>query len=201
MATKWTWTLAACALLVGCTDMKPIDFKDAKPELILEQYFAGETRASGIFEDRFGAVRRQFTVNIQGRWDGRKLILDEHFVYSDGELDERIWTIEKTGPNTYAGRADDVVGTATGEAHGNALNWRYDMDLKVGDSTLRVHFNDWMFLQPSGVLINRARVSKLGIEIGTVTLAFTKPYAAADNLRPHFSEWPVSAVLSEAANQ
>jgi hypothetical protein len=37
-----------------------------------------------------------------------------------------------------------------------------------------VHFNDWMFLQPSGVLLNRARVSKFGITIGEVTLAFMK---------------------------
>jgi hypothetical protein len=31
-----------------------------------------------------------------------------------------------------------------------------------------------MFLQPSGVLLNRSKVTKLGVEIGTVTLAFTK---------------------------
>ena len=41
------------------------------------------------------------------------------------------------------------------------LNWRYDMDLKVGEGT-SVHFNDWMFLQEDGVLVNRARVTKLG---------------------------------------
>ena len=48
------------------------------------------------------------------------------------------------------------------------------MDLKVGDSTLRVHFNDWMFLQETGVLVNRARVSKFGVEIGEIALFFQK---------------------------
>tara|TARA_R110002072_G_scaffold68261_3_gene166381 strand:+ start:197 stop:346 length:150 start_codon:yes stop_codon:yes gene_type:complete len=48
------------------------------------------------------------------------------------------------------------------------------MDLKLDDSTIRVHFDDWMYLQPSGVMLNRAKVSKWGIELGTVTLAFTK---------------------------
>ncbi|MDA1060155.1 MAG: DUF3833 family protein, partial [Proteobacteria bacterium] len=93
----------------------------------------------------------------------------------------RVWTITKTGPDRYEGRADDVIGAATGEASGNALNWQYDMDLKVGDGTMRVHFNDWMFLQPSGVLINRARVTKFGIEIGQVTLAFTRLALRAAN--------------------
>ena len=57
---------------------------------------------------------------------------------------------------------------------GNTLNWRYDMRLKVGGSSVKVHFNDWMFLQPNGVLINKATVSKLGVDIGRVTIAFTK---------------------------
>lgn len=160
--------------LAACTGMKPTDFANTEPKLAIERYFDGETRASGIFEDRFGRVRRQFTVDITGTVKGDTLVLDERFHYSDGESDRRVWTITKTGPDRYEGRADDVIGAATGEASGNALNWQYDMDLKVGDGTMRVHFNDWMFLQPPGVLINRARVTKFGIEIGQVTLAFTQ---------------------------
>jgi len=48
---------------------------------------------------------------------------------------------------------------------------------------MRVHFNDWMFLQPTGVLLNRARVTKFGVEIGTVTLSFsnqTNPASAGE---------------------
>jgi len=43
-----------------------------------------------------------------------------------------------------------------------------------GDSSVDVHFDDWMFLQPDGVLLNRARVSKFGFTVGEVTLAFYK---------------------------
>jgi hypothetical protein len=174
MMVRVSAALVAVVFLAGCAGMKPEDFKDATPRLVLEEYFDGETRAWGLFEDRFGKVRRQFVVDISGTWDGRRLVLDERFAYSDGERDRRVWTIEKTGERTYEGRADDVVGIARGESSGNALNWRYDMDLKVGDGSWRVHFDDWMFLQPSGVLLNRARVTKLGIEIGTVTLSFMK---------------------------
>lgn len=155
--------------------MQTQDFMNAQPRLVLEDYFQGKTRAWGIFEDRFGDLRRQFVVDITGTWDGRELMLDERFRYSDGQLDQRIWRITKLDEHRYEGRAADVVGTATGSAYGNAANWRYNLDLKVGDGTWRVAFDDWMFLQPDGVLINRARVRKWGFEIGEVTIVFSRP--------------------------
>ena len=174
MVAKISALIFALIVLSGCTSMKPSDFSKAEPLLRIEDYFVGQTRAWGIFEDRFGNLRRQFVVDIQGSWDGEALVLDERFRYSDGETDRRVWTIKKIDEHRYEGRADDVIGTAIGESYGNALNWRYDMDLKIGEGTLRVHFNDWMFLQSSGVLVNRARVSKFGIAIGEVTLFFQK---------------------------
>ena len=182
-------------VLTGCGGMDIKKFEAATPQLVLEEYFAGKTRAWGIFEDRFGTLRRQFTVDIVGRWDGQTLVLDERFVYRDGERDRRVWTIEKFGPNRYQGRADDVIGLATGEAKGNALSWRYNMDLKVADSTLRVHFDDWMFLQPDNVLINRARVSKWGVELGAVTLFFSKSTLKSANTdRPATSDQTLQSV-------
>ena len=99
----------ATFLLSGCTGMNIDDFENSEPTFVLEEYFAGKVRASGIFEDCFGVVRRQFTVDITGTWDGRQLVLDERFHYSDGEKDRRVWTIEKTGDSSYVGRADDVM--------------------------------------------------------------------------------------------
>lgn len=166
-------TLTA-VVVAGCSSMKPEDFVEGKPTFVLEEYFAGKTRAWGLFEDRFGNVRRQFVVDITGVWDGRELVLDEDFTYSDGEVEERVWRIVKIDANRYEGRAGDVVGVATGTAYGNALNWRYALDLKVGGSTRRVNFDDWMFLQPDGILINRARVTKWGFDVGEVTVVFGK---------------------------
>ena len=154
--------------------MKPEDFAGQGSRLVLEDYFEGQTRAWGIFEDRFGNLRRQFTVDIEGTWDGEQLTLVEDFVFADGEEDQRIWRIRKIDDHNYEGRADDVVGVANGRAYGNALNWQYRMLLRVGGSEWNVGFDDWMFLQEDGVLINRASVSKLGFEIGRVTLFFKK---------------------------
>ncbi len=154
--------------------MKPEDFKDAKPALVIEEYFGGKTRAWGMFEDRFGDLRAQFIVDIDGHWDGKQLVLDEDFTYADGRKDRRVWRIIRIDKHRYEGTAADVIGVATGRTYGNVLNWQYNMNLKVGDNSYRVHFDDWMFLQPDGVLLNRARVRKWGIDIGEVTLAFRK---------------------------
>ena len=63
--------------LTGCMAMTSDDFTDKSPKFVLEKYFHGKTRAWGLFEDRFGNVRRQFVVDINGNWDGTILTLDE----------------------------------------------------------------------------------------------------------------------------
>ena len=166
--------------LTGCTSMKPEDFAGKEPRFQIESYFEGRTKAWGIFQDRFGKLRRQFQVEIEGTWDGKLLTLVEDFVYDDGEREQRIWRIRKTGEHAYEGEADGVIGTAKGRAYGNALNWRYDFDLKVGDSSWRVTFDDWLFLMEDGIVINRAEVTKFGIQIGEVTLFFRKPTTAQE---------------------
>ncbi len=152
--------LLAAVTVSGCDSMKIEDFEGREPRLVLEDYFSGQTRAWGIFEDRFGNLKRQFTVDIEGTWDGETLTLVEDFVYADGETDQRIWTLTKTGENRYEGTAADVTGVARGQTAGNAFTWSYDIDLKVGDSTWNVHFEDWMFLQDERTLVNRAYVPR-----------------------------------------
>ncbi len=161
-------------LIGGCSGMQIEDFRGARPEFVLEDYFQGETLAWGLFEDRFGEVKRQFTVHIDGSWDGKTLILNEDFVYNDGETENRVWSVLKTGDNTYEGTTENAVGRALGYREGNAFNWKYDFNLKVGDGYWKVHFDDWMFLQPDGTLLNKATVTRWGIKLGTVFLAFRK---------------------------
>ena len=149
-------------------------FSNMKPEFSLEDYFSGKTEAWGLFHDRFGNLKRTFKVDITGTLSGNELTLDEKFLYDDGEKDRRIWKIEILGNKKYSGTADDVVGSAVGQASGNALNWKYKLNLKVNDSMIKVDFDDWMFLQDRGILINRAEVKKWGLNIGVVTITFLK---------------------------
>ncbi len=163
-------------LINGCSNMKLDDYKDKKPVLKLEEYFDGKTIARGVFEDRFGNIKKSFKVFIDGSWDGNYLILKEDFIYDNGTKDYREWKLTKdqNNPNFYTGYADGVIGTASGSVSGNAFNWKYGFKLKVGSSTLNVKFDDWMFLQEDGYLINIAKVKKFGITLGRVILFFEK---------------------------
>lgn len=172
--TKWAGLLVLILMLTGCSTMKVETYRGNTPELNLFAYFEGKTYAWGQFQDRSGKVLRRFKVDIDGQVSGNELTLDERFVYDDGEQQQRIWHITQTGEGRYLGEADDVVGQAQGESAGNALNWRYTLDLPYKDSSIHVQFDDWMFLHTPSVMLNRAEVTKWGFKVGEVTLFFSK---------------------------
>ena len=166
--------LAACAGTPSLDDEKLSDRK-----LDLEEFFDGRLVAYGQFQDLFGTVRRRFEVDVRGDWDGERLRLVEDFVYEDGATERRIWTLRKTGPDSWEGTAPGVIGVATGQERGDAFNWRYTIDLPVPSAdgeaeTLRVSFDDWMWLLSEDRLLNRAYMQRFGIDIGEVLITFEK---------------------------
>jgi len=151
------------------------NYKQNKPSLSLFDYFEGKTRGWGIFQDRGGNLKRQFVVDITGTINNQgQLVLEEDFVWNDGEISKRVWTISKENNNQFVGTASDVVEEGRGSSAGNAFHWKYVMNLPVGDKTYKVSFDDWMFLQPDGVLLNRAEMSKFGFKLGEVIISFKK---------------------------
>jgi hypothetical protein len=161
-------------LVTGCSSVDINNYRNTEPGFDLFNYFEGNTRAWGIFQGRNGELKRQFTVDIVGIRNGNQLELTEDFEYADGERSQRIWRIEQTGKHSYRGLADDIVGEARGEAQGAVLNWRYIMKLPYKGDTIDVNFDDWMFLQPDDVLMNRAKVSKFGFTVGEVVIVFRR---------------------------
>ena len=161
--------LAACSAKPRIPDTFLSDRK-----LNLEEFFEGKTVAYGQFQDVLGNVPRRFSVDIDGTWDGETLTLVEDFLYDDGATEQRIWTLTKTGEDTWTGTAPGVLGTATGIERGDTFNWKYKIDLPVKDGTMRVNFDDWMWLLEDDRLLNRAYVSRFGIRIGEVILFFEK---------------------------
>lgn len=165
--------------LAACSGRPSLEERaDVEPKLVLESYFNGNLTAWGMFQDRFGTIRRTFVVAIQGEWDGETLTLTEDFAYEDKSTEQRVWRLQKTGANTWEGTAAGVVGKAVGEISGDAFNWRYTIDLQTPDGPLRATFDDWMWLQSDGeTLINRAYMSKYGIDIGEVLIFFKRDEA------------------------
>lgn len=160
--------------LTGCSSVQVQDYKAEKPVLHLEKYLNGSLEAHGFFQDRSGLIVKRFKVLMKGTWSGNSGTLDEDFEYSDGTKSKRIWRLKKTGEGKFTGTADDVVGTAKGEAMGNAFRWNYTLNLPVGNSSYHVQFDDWMYLMDDEIMLNKSKMTKFGIYLGEVTLVFIK---------------------------
>jgi hypothetical protein len=162
-------------MMTGCSAIDVAEYRGSKPTFSFFDYFTGETKGWGIVQDRKGKVNRQFVVHITGEVDGETLTLFEQFTWRNGERTTRTWKIKKTGEHTFSGTAGDVVGNALGTTYGNVLNWKYPLIIETEGSTWKVSLDDWMFLLPDNVLLNKTEMSKFGIHLGDVTIAFRKP--------------------------
>jgi hypothetical protein len=154
--------------------MKPIDFKDQKPRLIIEDYLSGNIKAWGLLQNRSGKVTRQFSADLKGVWDGKQLTLNEKFNWNDGEVQERQWVIDKIDENNYEGTAGDVVGKAKGYSYGPAFKFEYVLLVPVKGKEVKITFDDWIFMQDEKVAINRATMTKFGIKVAELTVMFVK---------------------------
>lgn len=173
--------LTAFLVLGACVGKPALDDpKLSDRALNLETFFDGKTIAYGQFQDILGTVRRRFEVTIDGSWDGETLRLVEDFIYEDGATEQRIWTLRKTGDETWEGTAPGVIGVATGEERGDAFNWRYTIDLPIvsadgATETMRVTFDDWMWLLSDDRLLNIAYLERFGVTLGQVIITFERP--------------------------
>ena len=154
--------------------MKPKDFKDVKPRLIIEDFLSGKVKAWGILQNRSGEVTRQFEAELNGTWDGKQLILDEKFNWSDGEIQTRQWKINKIDEHNYEGTAGDVVGTAKGYSYGPAFKFEYVLLVPVKGKEIKISFDDWIFKQNDNIAINRATMKKFGFKVAELTVMFSK---------------------------
>ena len=161
-------------MLGGCASQSIDQYRAEKPVLDLRQYFNGTLDAYGVFTDRSGAVVKRFTVVMHCSWQGNEGVLDEDFTYSDGTTQKRVWRLTQLPDGQYTGIAGDVVGTAQGQARGNAFFWTYTLSLPVDGKVYDVQFEDWMYLMTDTVMLNKATMRKFGVTLGEVTLSFAK---------------------------
>ncbi len=172
---KKALSLFLTIFLFGCANnMKPTDFKNQKPRLVIEDFLSGDVKAWGILQNRSGKVIRQFTANLKGTWNGKILILDEKFNWTDGEVQTRQWTISKIDEHNYEGTAGDVVGTAKGYSYGPAFKFEYVLLVPVKGKEIKISFDDWIFKQDKNVAINRATMKKFGFKVAELTVIFVK---------------------------
>ncbi|WP_243756201.1 DUF3833 domain-containing protein [Shewanella sp. BF02_Schw] len=163
---------------MSCSSASIEDYQQTTPTLDLATFFDGKLTAAGVVQDFSGKVTRKFTVTMEAHWvdspEGKQGVINEWFIYDDGEKQTRVWNITDKGNGLYEGTANDILGIAQGESRGSALRWRYDMILPVDGSEYEVLFDDWMFLVDEQTIINKSDIIKFGITVAQVTLVISK---------------------------
>ena len=182
MKLKTLLTLGVCGLLTGCGSPQIEDFNATTPEFIPQEYFNGSMTAYGMVKDRDGKILRRFKGKLVGSWDAKGVgTLDEKFVYDDGEIQTRVWTLKPTGKKTsdqktFIGTAGDIVGDAQMAANGNTVMIDYTMRVPYNDSTIDINVRDWLHLQEDGVILNHSKMKKFGFEVGELVITIIKDF-------------------------
>lgn len=148
------------------------------PRFELTTFLEGRTMAWGIFQDRFGRVRRRFTVDMTGRWDGRAFYLDETFTYDDESRESRVWRIEPTEQGRFSATCADCVGVANGDCSSDAIRMTYTFRLKIDGREYHVEIDDRIYRVADRIAVNRAIMRKWGIRLGEISLFFRREAAS-----------------------
>ncbi|HBD12325.1 MAG TPA: DUF3833 domain-containing protein [Porticoccaceae bacterium] len=170
--------IAMSLLISGCSTTRVDAYREFQPKLDLREYFDGEVIAWGVLQNWRGQMTRHFTVHMVATWNGNVCTLEERFDYNDGETDERTWTITELEDGRYVGDAGDIVGKASGQAAGNALNWHYTLALPVDGKVYHINFDDWMWQLNDEILVNRAVMKKFGFKVAELSIFFQKKSSA-----------------------
>lgn len=169
--TRGALSLAAALVLGGCATMQPNDFAQSKTHLELDRYFVGHARSFGVFENRAGAPKKTFIADNVGRREADgTVVLTQHFQFSDGKKQMRIWRIRRIDATHWDATANDMVGVAHGTGQGNAFYWEYDITVDRRNPFATVHVRQWIY-QPEGTdtLMTRLVITKLGVTLFEVT--------------------------------
>jgi hypothetical protein len=161
-------------LLSACATAPALPLESGSKTFVIERSLAGRSIARGEFRAITG-VRRPFTANLTGTWDGKTFVLEEDFAFDNGEKDHKTWRLRRIAEGVYSGTREDVVGAAVGRQDGRAFRLEYNIRLpkKDGSPGRKVRFRDVMVLTQEGVVINRATIGYWGLRVGSVDLKIT----------------------------
>jgi hypothetical protein len=162
------------SFIFGCSSIDPKIYSENGPKLDIRNYLNGNLEAQGILQDRSGKVIKSFTVKMTGSWKGNEGKLEEHFIFSDGKKDHRIWNITMIDDHNFSAKAHDTVKTAKGEQYGNAMKMDYVLKVPVDDTTYDIRIVDWIYLVDETTAINVSKMTKFGFQVGALTISFKK---------------------------
>jgi hypothetical protein len=166
--------LALGISLSACTQLPISAYSKNTPQLIPQEFFNGHLTAHGVVKNRSGEVTRYFNATINAYWKDKTGTLEEKFIFNDGEVQYRTWTLSPTAKDSFTATAGDVVGTGNGIFSGNAMNLHYVLAVKHNNSTLNLGVDDWMWLVNPNTVLNESTLTKFGFTLGSIQLTILK---------------------------
>ena len=159
--------------LSACAPALPVDrFAGTTPAFDPVRFFTGHTTSWGVIENRSGAPSGIVTTDCVGEADGPDgLRMVQHVTTADGTT-VREWHMRRLDPHHFQATANDMVGTASGQAEGRVFHWTWVLATRPGQAWRDVTFEQWMYYMEGGAMVNRSVVRKLGVTLAEVTEQF-----------------------------
>jgi Protein of unknown function (DUF3833) len=157
--------LAACATI-------PVAPPQRGTALTLVSAFQGRTTGTGVFKVFLTGAERRFTAalngTVRGKPGSRVLTVVEDFVYDDGQKDRLTWVFRETGPGRWGGKREDTVGEALAVEENGVIRLTYLADFRAPTGVTRLGFEDVIYADASGEVINDGIVTRGGVAVGAV---------------------------------
>lgn len=143
-------------------------------ETVMERFFRGQTTAEGTFR-AINGTRRELDIALRGTVTKTGLTLREDIRYNDGQKERKTWHFVRTGPATYSGTREDVIGGTTVRVDGNVVRFNYLVDLDPGPKQDVYRFFDTLTFSRDGKsMSNTAVVWKTILPVARVKIDFRK---------------------------
>lgn len=160
--------------LLGCGEAMPVDgFRATVPIIDPIRFFTGHVVSWGVLENRSGQPTSVVTTDCVGEADGDTLHMTQRLTVGQDAPVTRTWQMRRAEPGRYEATANDMVGTAVGEASGRAFHWTWTLATSPGNRLKNVEMDQWWYLLDDGSLLNRTTIRKLGVILVEVSEHFT----------------------------
>ena len=166
-------TMLAMAPILSSCSTNLSQYQDNTPVFSMTEFFTGELCAKGLVRNRDASVYRKFIAEIKARSSHEEVILDEQFVFDDGEKQERVWIFKKQGSG-WSGSAGDVVGNAVGKTSGDTLHLTYQLKITSDGDEVIVDMDDWLHLVDENTLMGSTNITKWGFDVGQIDIFIQK---------------------------
>ncbi len=144
------------------------------PKLNFYSFFSGKVDALGYITFPYPTKRiNNLKISFFGNLKNNKLVLKEK--YKDSyQIIEREWIFEKISNNTFYGFEKNMIGQAYIKINKNHLTMNYKYKTSYKNLNFTVNVSDNMHLIETKTLLNKTRVSKLGVLVAESVLVYNK---------------------------